>query len=339
MRHVVGLPDLHPGKGTPVGAAFITDTHIYPHLVGNDIGCGMSFWETDHNTVKIKLDRWTKDLDSLEGSWDGNVSEWLNQYGINQLQFQNSLGTIGGGNHFAELQKVEEIVDLEAFESLKLNKKAVYLLVHSGSRGLGEQILQNHINSFNVSGIPSGSPDAANYLKSHDFGVLWAKANRDLIAKRFSNCIRTTANKILDVTHNYVHRIAYEGREYWIHRKGATPADLGPVIIPGSRGDFSYLVIPKNADFMSGFSLAHGAGRKWTRSDAKKKLGNYRMEDFIRTALGSNVICECKELIFEEAPQAYKKINVVVQDLVDHDLVKIVAIFRPLITYKTRRFS
>jgi len=176
--------------------------------------------------------------------------------------------------------------------------------VHSGSRGLGEQILQNHVSKFKSDGIHGDSSDAVDYLKKHDQAFVWAKANRDLIAKRFSNCLKANGRKILDITHNYVDRITNENKEYWIHRKGATPADLGPVIIPGSRGDFSYLVMPKNAIFVSGFSLVHGAGRKWTRSDARKKLENYRMNDFIRTPLGSNVICECKELIFEEAPQA-----------------------------------
>ena len=339
MRHVVGFPDLHPGKGTPVGAAFISDSYIYPHLVGNDIGCGMSFWHTDLSTNKIKLDKWTKNLGGLENQWDGNADEWLGQYNIEQSVFSYSLGTIGGGNHFAELQKVEEIIDSELFESLQLSKKALYLLVHSGSRGLGEQILQHHISKFGNKGIQSGSSDATDYLKNHDYADKWAKANRDLITKRFLNCLKADARKILDITHNYVNEIFYENKEYWIHRKGASPADLGPVIIPGSRGDFSYLVVPKNPNFLSGFSLAHGAGRKWTRSDARKKLENYRMNDFIRTPLGSNVICECKDLIFEEAPQAYKKISIVVQDLVDQDLAKVIAIFRPVITYKTRRQS
>ncbi len=339
MRHVVGLPDLHPGKGTPVGAAFLSDSYIYPHLVGNDIGCGMSFLQTDLSTSKIKLDKWTKNLNDLESQWEGDADEWLSHYGIEQSAFNYSLGTIGGGNHFAELQKVEEIIDDELFESLQLSKKSLYLLVHSGSRGLGEQILQNHVSKFKSGGIHCGSSDAAEYLKKHDQALVWAKANRDLIAKRFSSCLKAEGRKILDITHNYMDRITDDNKEYWIHRKGATPADLGPVMIPGSRGDFSYLVVPKNANFFSGFSLAHGAGRKWTRSDARKKLENYRMNDFIRTPLGSNVICECKDLIFEEAPQAYKKISIVVQDLVDQGLAKVIAIFRPVITYKTRRQS
>jgi len=339
IKHVVGLPDLHPGKGTPIGAAFITDSYIYPHLVGNDIGCGMSFWQTKLKTNKIKLDKWTKNITGLESIWEGDPNEWLYQYKITQAEFNYSLGSIGGGNHFAELQKIEEVLDNEIFESLKLSKNDLYLLVHSGSRNLGEQILQKYISKFNCNGIHANSLDLTDYLKDHDYAVTWAKANRDLIAKRFFDCLKTDGRKILDLTHNYVEQIVYEDTKYWIHRKGATTADFGPVMIPGSRGDFSYLVIPKNSGFLSGFSLAHGAGRKWARTDAKAKLKNYTINDLKRTSLGSNVICECKDLIFEEAPQAYKKISIVVQDLVDHGLAKIIAIFRPVITYKTRRSS
>ncbi len=339
MQHVVGLPDLHPGKGTPVGAVFISNSYIYPHLVGNDIGCGMSFWQTNLKTSKIKLDKWTKNLTGLENPWEGDPNEWISQYKITQADFNYSLGSIGGGNHFAELQKLEEVLDQEIFESMQLSKNELYLLVHSGSRGLGEQILQNHISKFNCNGINSDNLDFVDYLKDHDFAVTWAKANRDLIAKRFFDCIKTNGKKILDLTHNYVEEIVYENRKYWVHRKGATSSNYGSIMIPGSRGDFSYLVVSKNSDFRSGFSLAHGAGRKWARTDAKSKLKNYTINDLKRTSLGSNVICECKDLIFEEAPQAYKKISIVVQDLVDHGLAKIVAIFRPVITYKTRKLS
>ena len=100
--------------------------------------------------------------------------------------------------HFAELQKVEEIIDDELFESLQLSKKSLYLLVHSGSRGLGEQILQNHVSKFKSGGIHCGSSDAAEYLKKHDQALVWAKANRDLIAKRFSSCLKAEGRKILD---------------------------------------------------------------------------------------------------------------------------------------------
>ena len=85
------------------------------------------------------------------------------------------------------------------------------------------------------------------------------------------------------------------------------------------------------------YSLAHGAGRKWKRSEVKPRLAKYRPDDFLRTDLGSLVICEDKALIYEEAPQAYKNIDVVIQDMVDAGLITVLAVLRPVLTYKTRR--
>ena len=338
MQLVVGLPDLHPGKSYPIGAAFLSEGWIYPHLVGNDIGCGMGFWKTNLDVKKLKLDKWEKDLEGLEMPWEGDVASWLDDEGVSPTLFDYSLGTIGGGNHFAELQKVESIQNDEKFEDLHLNKKEVYLLVHSGSRGLGESILRSHIESHGDQGVYEGTEDADHYLHRHDHAVRWAKVNRKLIAHRFLSCLHTQATMILDVSHNTVTKHSVGDAHSWIHRKGAAPSTEGPIVIPGSRGHLSYLVQPIPQE-QSAYSLAHGAGRKWKRTDAKGRLAKYRMEDFVRTSLGSRVICEDKNLIFEEAPQAYKCIDTVVSDLVDAGLVDVIATFRPLITYKTRRGS
>lgn len=143
---------------------------------------------------------------------------------------------------------------------------------------------------------------------------------------------------MLDVFHNTVTPSEFKGFQCWLHRKGATPSDQEIVIIPGSRGSFSYLVMPTGPQESNAFSLAHGAGRKWKRTDIKSRLSNYSIGDFTHTSLGSRVICEDKNLLYEEAPQAYKKIDSVVDDLVNEGLIKIIAILRPVITYKTRRF-
>jgi len=109
-------------------------------------------------------------------------------------------------------------------------------------------------------------------------------------------------------------------------------------LIPGSRGTFSYLVEPTAEQNANLHSIAHGAGRKWARSDCKDRLSEkYDVESLQHTDLGSRVICEDKDLIYEEAPQAYKNIDAVVKDLVESGLVKVIAVFRPLITYKVRR--
>ena len=337
MKLAVGLPDLHPGKGYPIGAAFVSKGWIYPHLVGNDIGCGMRFWKTDLKAQKIKLDKWVAKLEGLDEPWDGDTQEWLCARRLEPTAFDPSIGTIGGGNHFAELQKIEGVYDEESFEALGLNKKSLYLLVHSGSRGLGESILRAHGEAHGHHGLHENTQEAQRYMDKHDHAVRWAEANRELIAHRFLSCLHANGDRILDVNHNTVTKQKIGDDFYWLHRKGATPATEGIVIIPGSRGHFSYLVEPTGSQESTAYSLAHGAGRKWKRTDAKGKLAKYRADDFIKTSLGSKVICEDKDLIFEEAPQAYKNIETVVGDLVDAGLVRIIAILHPVITYKTRR--
>ncbi|MGC6404765.1 MAG: RNA ligase RtcB family protein [Candidatus Comchoanobacterales bacterium] len=337
MRAAVGLPDLHPGRGNPIGAAFISEKWIYPQLVGNDIGCGMGLWKTNLKTQKLKLDKWVSRLDGLDSSWDGNTKEWLATHHVAPTDFDHSLGTIGGGNHFAELQALESIIDQRACDELGINNKHLYLLVHSGSRGLGDRILRSHLEVHDNKGLDESTLEAEAYIEAHNKAVKWAEANRALIAHRFLSCLRGSGEKLLDVNHNTVLPQDIDGKRYWLHRKGATPATEGMVIIPGSRGDMSYLVQPIGSQETNAYSLAHGAGRKWKRADAKGRLAKYRKDDFLKTQLGSHVICEDKDLIYEEAPQAYKNIDTVVQYLVDEGLIRVVAILRPVITYKTRR--
>jgi RNA-splicing ligase RtcB len=112
MRAAIGMPDLHPGKGSPIGAAFVCEGHLYPHLVGNDIGCGMGLWQTDLLRRKLKRDRWADRLDDLDERWDGDTAAALG--GLAASEHDGSLGTIGGGNHFAELQQVERVEDAAA---------------------------------------------------------------------------------------------------------------------------------------------------------------------------------------------------------------------------------
>jgi release factor H-coupled RctB family protein len=337
MRLAVGFPDLHPGKGHPVGAAFVTSGIIYPYLIGNDIGCGMGLWQTDLLRRKARLDRWAGRLADLENPWDGDVREWLQQAGLPPTHSDASLGTIGGGNHFAELQAVEKVQDSDEFQRVNLSKENLMLLIHSGSRGLGESILRAYVDQHRDAGVTVDSASATNYLNQHDHALLWAKASRALIAHRFAAALGSPAEKVLDGSHNSITRHELAGETIWVHRKGASPADAGPMIIAGSRGTFSYLVLPQGDLPAAAWSLAHGAGRKWTRSESKSRIRDrYRPDDLLQTELGSRVICEDRDLLYEEAPEAYKKIEVVIKTLVEAGLVKVIAALRPLITYKTR---
>ncbi len=365
----VGMPDLHPGKGQPIGAAFITRDQIYPHLVGSDIGCGMGLWKLDVTRRQVKLDKWEKRLVDLDRPWkDGEPGQWLNESGVktndDSLNEENlKLGTIGGGNHFAEIQHVNEIFDEEVLLGLGLDKQSVVFLAHSGSRGLGQKILRNHVDNFggqsltNEAGGTNGRAAMTRYLELHDYAVQWAVANRDLIAERFCKRLGVSRDTLLDVAHNTVTAVDQQSIEalglkhglkemnderYWIHRKGASPTDQGLVMIPGSRGSLSYLVKPRVFDLhelaAGGFSLAHGAGRKWKRSETRGRLEKrYKVKDLEVTDLGSRVICKQRDLLYEEAPQAYKNISTVVDDLVQAGMVDVIASFKPLITYKTRR--
>ncbi len=334
MEKAVGLPDLHPGKGIPVGAAFLSRDIIYPHLVGNDIGCGMGLWITEQKAHKFKIDKAVKKLDGFEMPWGGNSAEELSNADLPPDLWPYALGTIGSGNHFAEFQSVDKVVNQDVFEEMALNKSQLYLLVHSGSRGLGESILRRHVDKYAGKGLEAGTEDFESYIARHNQAVDWGVLNRRIIARRFLEALGIDGERQLDVCHNSV--LPFEGG--WLHRKGAAPADQGPVVIPGSRGSLSYLVRPKAENQFALLSLAHGAGRKWKRSDAKSRLSHkYKVTDLTKTDLGGRVICEDKALIYEEAPQAYKDISQVIEDLIQFDLIEVVATLKPVITYKTRR--
>ncbi|MDY7226699.1 RNA ligase RtcB family protein [Hyalangium rubrum] len=336
MRLAVGLPDLHPGKGAPVGAAFASEGLLYPYLVGNDIGCGMGLWDVDLLARKAKAERWAARLD-LEGPWDGDTDGFLAEHGVKASGFEMALGTVGGGNHFAEIQRVDAVHDGKTFDALGLKGERLLLLVHSGSRGLGEATLRAHVDRHGAGGLAQDSADARKYLTRHDHAVEWGRANRALVARRMLDGIGATGRRVLDVCHNSVTPLKLEGCACWLHRKGAAPWDQGPVVIPGSRGSLSYLVLPVGDGSASAYSLAHGAGRKWNRTNARERMRErFSAESLTRTSFKSHVICEDRDLLFEEAPPAYKPIDRVVTDLVEAGLVRVVATLAPVLTYKTR---
>lgn len=340
VRNAIGFPDLHPGKGAPVGAAFVTDGQIYPYVIGGDIGCGMTLFKTDLTRRHAKLDRWAGLYFHLEHPWDETPDEFLAEQQLASTAFDTALGTIGGGNHFAEIQTVEKVFDAAAYQALNLGKQPVVVLVHSGSRGLGDSILRAYVDAHRNEGVLADSPAGVEYLRGHDFALRWAAANRLLIARRLAKTIGAEIEPLWDGCHNSITPQECEGETRWIHRKGAVNAAGDYAVIPGSRGAFSYLVQPTGDGASHAWSLAHGAGRKWSRSDARHRMRErFSVSELAQTPLGSRVICEERDLLYEEAPAAYKNIESVIQDLVDAGLISVIATLRPLLTYKTRKFQ
>ena len=199
----IGMPDLHPGKGYPIGSSIITSATAYPPLIGEDIGWGMSFVKTQIPITKIKgktIDKWSRWLRSIDTYIEWDHSElarfplkWATEENIPDLkedgsEFFHQLGTIGGGNHFWELQMFEEILDDEEFENTKLDKTKAHILIHSGSRGYGRDILDKFITEFQqkgIKGLEKGTPEYATYLERHNNACNFARRNRALIAYRF----------------------------------------------------------------------------------------------------------------------------------------------------------
>jgi release factor H-coupled RctB family protein len=337
VRQTVGFPDLHPGKGVPVGATFVTSDVIYPHLIGGDIGCGMALWKTDLLRRKAKLDRWAELRFDLEHRWEGSVAGWLQDFRLLSNRFDREMGTIGGGNHFAELQAVECVLDEPEFEMLGLSRDHLVLLVHCGSRGCGHSIQFEHAAEHGAVGITPCSQEGTAYLRNHDLALRWARANRALIAYRFLAALGAEGQCAWGGCHNRISAQDTADGNVWIHRKGAVAADAGPAVIAGTRGSLSYLVKPVGDGESHAWSLAHGAGRKWSRSESRLRARErHRVAELTQTPLGGRVICEPRDLLYEEAPMAYKSIESVIAALEDAGLVEVIATFRPLLTYKTR---
>jgi release factor H-coupled RctB family protein len=332
VKAVAGMPDLHPGKYGPVGCSILAD-RIHPQLVGSDIGCGMGLFQLDLAVRKVRVDKAADRLRALDAPWVGDVAGAMAEAGLAPTPFDASLGSIGGGNHFCELQAIEEILEPEAAAKAGLDRSQACLLVHSGSRGLGFSILQRQL-AAGAAPLDPASETGRAYLADHDSAVLWAALNRRVIATRATQAVGTACSAIANLSHNLV-EVTGAGV---LHRKGTAPADRGLVPIPGSRGTLSYLVEPLAATRPETLaSLAHGAGRKFDRASMHGRIrtGKSDRAKLARNPFGGVIVCEDRDLLVEEAPEAYKSIDRVIADLADFGLARMVATFRPLVTFKT----
>ncbi|KAG8700327.1 hypothetical protein FRC09_006022 [Ceratobasidium sp. 395] len=350
VEAAIGMPDLHPGNRFPIGCA-VAAKGIYPALIGTDVGCGIALYHLASIPSRLVPSKIASLLQGLDDPWDGDVRAWLRERGVEQESSfdKTSLGTVGAGNHFAEICMVESIKNEAKCEELGVKKGEMYLL---GSRGLGKSILEAHSQSDPNPFYAADTPELESYVVEHDYAVRWAVANRDLVAHRIATCLGLSSDpsnppdapdlpkpppKVIDVTHNSAtkHVLEFEGgrrEEVWIHRKGAAPADMGVVPCPGSRGDFSWLLEPVGDGNDNAHSLAHGAGRLHPRGAATLQ----RNIPGTTTSLGSEVVCTDPALMKEERPEAYKSVQAVVDDLESRGVARGVAKLRPVVTYKVR---
>ena len=328
----VAFPDLHPGR-VPVGMAIAAEGIIYPHLIGNDIGCGMSFYRLGVEGRKISAEKAAQGLKNALAEENAAIAP--DDLGT---PYASALGTVGSGNHFAEMGEVFEIHDAALAERLGLSKREATLIVHSGSRGYGQHIYEKTLETPNIiAGFEEGTEPYTRYIEMLRDALQWSKKNRAFIAENFlkQGKIRAKAIKLCESVHNTISKDSVHGKTVHIHRKGASEAYDEPLIIPGSRDSLSYVVLPLPACEDTCFSVAHGAGRKWNRTFCKGRLDKkYTKSSCVTEKYRSRFVYPDREAIYEEAPEGYKDIAHVIEIMERHGLIRVIAAVKPLVTFK-----
>ena len=297
----------------------------------------------------------------LDGADPALVSDRAYERGTSQL------GTLGSGNHFAELQYVAEIYDHEVAEAFGLRLDQVTIMIHSGSRGLGHQVCEDHlrimIRAAEKYGInlpdrqlccaPVKSPEGRAYLGAMSAAANYAFANRQVMAHWVRESIaeamgitvdQTRVRTVYDVCHNIAKIEEFASGRLCVHRKGATRAyppghaqtpaayrQVGqPVLIPGDMGRYSYVLVGTERAYRETFgSTCHGAGRRWSRSHAKRQAkGQAVIKDL--EARGVVVMAAGLGTVAEEMPEAYKDVADVVRVVHEAGLARRVAQLRPI---------
>jgi tRNA-splicing ligase RtcB len=342
FKHIAIMPDSHTGYGMPIGGVLATEGVIIPNAVGVDIGCGMSAMRLDIKDIDINI------LKEVMGKIRERIPVGFNHrangspermpqipFGkIIEREFTSAtkqLGTLGGGNHFVEIQKGSD--------------GYIWVMVHSGSRNLGKQVcdyyndLAECLNerwhtsvplAQELAFLPIESNEAKEYEKEMDYCLAFSKANRDFMMRDISEILYEVANATpvenINIQHNYAQWENHFGKNVIIHRKGATSAREGEIgIIPGSQGTKSYIVKGKgNPESFS--SCSHGAGRRMGRKQAERELN---LEDEIRKLNEQGILHGIRgKHDLDEAAGAYKDIAEVMQN--QSELVDIVVELSPL---------
>ena len=348
FSHVAIMPDSHSGYGMPIGGVLATEGFVVSNAVGVDIGCGMCAVRT--SLKDIERDKLKEIMGKIreavpvgfshhKGKQDVSLMpKREGEYRIVNDEFESALhqlGTLGGGNHFIEIQQGSD--------------GRVWVMIHSGSRNFGKKTadyyngLAKDLNyerrlgvppSWDLAPLPLDSAEGKAYLREMQYCVDFALANRKLMMDRIlaiiNEATQASFDPMINIAHNYAALENHFGKDVLVHRKGATLAAEGTVgIIPGSQGSKSYIVKGKgNRDSFN--SCSHGAGRKMSRSKARENLS---LEDEKNRLDELGVIHAIRsESDLDEAPGAYKPIDEVMRN--QADLVEIVTELSPLAVIK-----
>jgi tRNA-splicing ligase RtcB len=352
--HIALMPDAHVGKGATVGSVIPTVGAIVPAAVGVDIGCGMAAVRTQYhrdelggnlavlrtaieNAVPLSAGAYNTSLTDTAARRIEELTRKAEKAGFEPGRYAGNwelqLGTLGSGNHFIEASTDET--------------GAVWLFLHSGSRGVGNKIASYHIRVAqeamkrwwitlpdpDLAYLAEGTEEFWQYIRQLRWAQDFALANRDEMMDRVVACFADFAGgpvhevERVQCHHNYTEQETHFGKKVWLSRKGAINAERGrPGLIPGSMGDASYVVVGKGNP-VSLNSSPHGAGRQHSRSKARKMF----TRDQLRTAM-KGIEYRDTDAFLDEIPQAYKPIDVVMQDA--GDLVAVRRTLRQFVNVK-----
>jgi len=293
-----------------------------------------------------------KDLENLEsrGTFDNADASLVSSHA--KARGRDQLGTLGAGNHFVEVDEVETVFDEESAKKMGIFKNQIVVLIHTGSRGLGHQIATDYIRTMaqamrkygiilpdrELACAPFQSKEGQDYFKAMSAGANFAWANRQLITHEVRKAWRDVLGERggeLNIVYDVAHNIAKIEDGLIVHRKGATRAFPGqPVLIPGSMGTASYVLLgqPKALEESFG-SSCHGAGRRMSRTQAKREI---RGADLKTSLAKQGIAVRAGSLsgLAEEAPEAYKDVDEVVEIVHQAGIAKKVARLKPIAVIK-----
>ena len=358
-HHVAAMPDVHTGIGATVGSVIATHRAIIPAAVGVDIGCGMMAARLsltadalDEKRLRLVFNQIGRDVpvgrgqhreeraaDQAARPFEAGLARILEKHpGVQKARGKSTnwalqMGTLGGGNHFIELCLDDD--------------GRVWVMLHSGSRGIGNAIGTYFIDlarrdmerwfiqlpDRDLAYLPEGSEHFEDYIEALGWAQAYAARNRETMLRLILAALRRhlppfeITSEAVNCHHNYVEREHHFGADVWVTRKGAIRARAGDLgIIPGSMGAKSFIVRGKDAAD-SFQSCAHGAGRRMSRGAAMK---SFTREDLARQTEG--VVCRKDEGVIDEIPGAYKDIDTVMEN--QCDLVEVVHTLKQVVCVK-----